>query len=74
MWFDLAFLSRLCGGEFKQLANFVIVNFLSRLCGGEFAILWVCIGTHFLSRLCGGECLFGKKMRDNDFSKPPVWR
>jgi len=56
--FIINFLSRLCGGEFKNTIYLSNVKFLSRLCGGESLAVEEMLYQLFLSRLCGGECSF----------------
>ena len=51
----IVFLSRLCGGEAKELRRRSAKEFLSRLCGGEAQLIKARIVFIFLSRLCGGE-------------------
>ena len=72
--FSLIFLSRLCGGEFFNLAKIKIRKFLSRLCGGECALPISMNAAFFLSRLCGGEYAASAKTTSFIVSKPPVWR
>ena len=52
---SVAFLSRLCGGEYWSAKSLHIQMFLSRLCGGESGAVEVGATVGFLSRLCGGE-------------------
>ena len=49
------FLSRLCGGEGREIHSLILLDFLSRLCGGEGNNVNPETGVIFLSRLCGGE-------------------
>ena len=51
----VAFLSRLCGGEYDEWLEWTNEDFLSRLCGGEFVEHDCDYIATFLSRLCGGE-------------------
>ena len=60
---EIAFLSRLCGGEHPCCRFVALVLFLSRLCGGEHLQATPILRDAFLSRLCGGEQINGKTSR-----------